>query len=565
MSEIPGNTSVEPHLRNLFAAIGLIWLCMFVIALTGYPNLVDNERRVGGYVLDAVQNGHWLIQRDATNAVASKPPMLTWIAGLVTLAIGRLTRFAIYLPSALGTLGVAWTVLYVGRKHFGWLAGFLAALTYLLSPMADDQVVTARYDGLFAFPVTLAAIAAFNAWIRGRGWTWFWVASAFATLVKGPLGLVLAAGGLVAAIWEWRSGNPLRPRGNHLLGIVLFFLLAGGWFALAYWQMGQPLIDKMLSSELVEQAVRDRKSLPFVGFYEPTLNVLTRYLPWSLLAAVGLWRVWKTPAADTETRRFERFLFCWFFVGLILFSVSAHQRGRLIFPIVPAVALLTGRELVRRLAAKGVEKILKLAAVVTVCTMGLFAAYHHWLFGYDRNVKNTLTMKEIADSVRSQVGEQFPLTYVVDSPYAVQFYLNSYRPLISQTQAVELLRGDAAAFVAVRDTNQFQMSLGTNGPPIHDLLWREILKGDDVHIVSNHPRLEWTEHMAAVIGPLKLRMDGVKLSQAHVNDFVFERQPKVENKVTLSNVSPTPQRVRVRFADGAVQERELKPGETWEI
>jgi hypothetical protein len=39
----------------------------------------------------------------------------------------------------------------------------------------------------------------------------------------------------------------------------------------------------------------------------------------------------------------------------------------------------------------------------------------------------------------------------------------------------------------------------------------------------------------------------------------------VENKVTLSNVSPTPQRVRVRFADGAVQERELKPGETWEI
>jgi hypothetical protein len=86
-----------------------------------------------------------------------------------------------------------------------------------------------------------------------------------------------------------------------------------------------------------------------------------------------------------------------------------------------------------------------------------------------------------------------------------------------------------------------------------------------VHIVSNHPRLEWTEHMAAVIGPLKLRMDGVKLSQAHVNDYVFERQPKVENKVTLSNISPTPQRVRVRFADGAVQERELKPGETWEI
>ena len=36
--------------------------------------------------------------------------------------------------------------------------------------------------------------------------------------------------------------------------------------------------------------------------------------------------------------------------GLILFSIAAHQRSRLIFPIMPALALLTGRELARLVA-----------------------------------------------------------------------------------------------------------------------------------------------------------------------------------------------------------------------
>jgi 4-amino-4-deoxy-L-arabinose transferase-like glycosyltransferase len=158
---------------------------MFVIALTGYPNLMDNERRLGAYVLDAVQNGHWMIQKEISGELASKPPMLTWLAALSTLAIGELTRFAIYLPSALATIGVALLLLTEGRRHFGWAAGFLSALAYLLSSAGDRQMMTARYDGLLALPVTLAAVAAFRAWQTGRGWTWFWLAGAFGTLVKG--------------------------------------------------------------------------------------------------------------------------------------------------------------------------------------------------------------------------------------------------------------------------------------------------------------------------------------------------------------------------------------------
>lgn len=564
--EIHTNTR-EPRMVFLFAVIGLIWLAVFTIALTGYPNLMDNERRVGAYVLDAVQNGHWLAQRDATGEIAAKPPLLTWIAALVTLAIGRLTRFAIYLPSALATLGVAWGILAVGRVHWGWLAGFCGAIAYMLSPLADNQVATARYDGLFALPVFLAALAAFRAWNSGRGWTWFWLAAVVATMVKGPLGVFLGASGLLAAFWEKRSGEPAPIRGSHFPGVLIFLAITGGWFALAYAQMGQPLIDKLIGRELVGHVVRDGDHAPGGGFYEPTLNCVTHFLPWSIFAALGLWRVWKNPSPDKQARRFERFLFCWFFLGLFVFSIAAHQRGRLIFPLMPAAALLAGRELARLLARVPRAKFLKLAAAITFFTLVIFGLYHYALLRRSRHVKETLGIKDLASAVRSQVGEQFPLTHL-DSPFAIQFYLNTMHPWVSPEQAAELLRGDAAAFVVVRNFSDLTGALGTNAPPLHELRrWPE--KGTAlVRIVSNHPALEWTRQMAEIIGPFSVRMEGVRLQRARENDFIFQVQSNAMGSVTLSNLSDQSQKVRVEFLGGktpAIQRRTLSPGEVWKI
>src|ERR1043165_8396412 len=124
--DAPPDAPVSP--RKLQLALILLWAAIFAIALTGYPKLLDNERRVGGYVLDAVQNGHWIMQRDFTGDIASKPPVLTWIASLSTLCFGRINRFSIYLPSALATLGVTLLLFSAGRRQFGGRAGFLAAL-----------------------------------------------------------------------------------------------------------------------------------------------------------------------------------------------------------------------------------------------------------------------------------------------------------------------------------------------------------------------------------------------------------------------------------------------------
>src|SRR5262245_5564674 len=320
------------------AVLGAISVALFAIRLTGRPNLLDNEYRLGACVLDAVQAGNWLCPHDALGDT-DKPPMLTWLSAATSLAVGRVNLFTLYLPTALATMGISWLLFTAGRAHFGWRAGFLGALAYLLSDVATKQIATARWDGLFALTVMLGALAAFHAWMAGNGWVWFWLAAAAATLTKGPLGLLLAGLGLCAAVWEWHSGTPHPIRGRQIPGIAVYLLLTLGWFALAYHRVGQHLIENMMGQELIGHIVEHE---PGRRFTKPMQTFLGGFAPWSIAAMAGFVRVWVAPAADARVRRFERFLFCWFAGGLLIFTLSPHTASRLLFPLIPASALLAG-------------------------------------------------------------------------------------------------------------------------------------------------------------------------------------------------------------------------------
>ncbi len=483
----PASASPAPASWRLYGPVAVLGVAIFAIALSGYPNLMDNERRIGAYVLDAVQHGHWIMQYDVTGAVASKPPLLTWIASLSTAAFGEINRFSIYLPSALATLGVALLLVGAGKKHFGWRAGFLAGLIYLLCPAGDRQFVTARYDGLLALPVTLVALAAYHAWTTGRGWTWFWLAGALGTMAKGPIALLLGGAGLLAHFWEKRARHESKLRGSHWLGLALFVAICGGWFYLAYQSMGQPLIDKLLGRELAAHATGSgMKEKMFVGFYEPAHAFLNNLAPWCAFALVAFWRVWKRPSEGADERRFERFLFCWFFAGLALFSIAAHQSGRLIFPLFPAAALLAARELAWWLRGWSTPRLFKTAGVFAACVLAFLVLYHHVLQGRSTRVQATLGMRGVATQVRATLGEQYPLVHV-ETPFALQFWLNTAHRLVKPERAAALLQGPEPVVVAVGDFPELENLFSTNRPVLHELARWPAKEPTLVRVISNRP------------------------------------------------------------------------------
>jgi hypothetical protein len=257
------------HLPRGYALLLLVTVALFIVRATGPSNLMDNDQeRPAAYVLDAAVNGNWACQSDWTGDIMSKPPLFTWIAAVATLPVGHANLVSLYAPCLMAMALTVTLIFRFGRNQFSWAAGFLAGLMYLAAPSGVKHIALARTDALFAATIALTALLGYRAWTRGRGWPWFWVAAALATLTKGPLGVLLAATGLLTVIWERfpaQTGSSFPstgvgraedsrqedPRGTsslagHLAGLALFLLITVGWFWLAYRHSGPAFIDKVI-------------------------------------------------------------------------------------------------------------------------------------------------------------------------------------------------------------------------------------------------------------------------------------------------------------------------------
>ncbi|MBI4987968.1 MAG: glycosyltransferase family 39 protein [Rhodocyclales bacterium] len=459
--------------RPLFwgALVTALVLAIYALRLAGPSNLeADAQDRNVGYVMDAVWQGHWLVQQDIRGRIMSKPPLHTWIASSFAAA-GGINSLTLTLPSALAVLAMALLVIHVGRQRFGMPAGGLAAAAVVLAPMMSKHIALVRTDALFALAVALGAFAAHRAWERGGGWTPFWAAAAVATLIKGPLGLALAAMGMLAWFWQ-RRGDPATPSpaGAHWAGIGLFLLLTLGWLLPAILSAGQPLVDKLFFEELVGQATGVGKGgFPGRNLPKPTLYFILRFLPFSLFAFYGLWRIVRHPAAEAAERRFERYLFCWIVGGIILFSLASHHRGDLLLPLWPAAALLAGREMARLTGYIGGRRMAAVLAGLTLFFLG--TTYWSYCLQAERQseeVRYTLAAERSARALAAS-GLDVKRIHHLDTPATLQLGLGTFRPWIKEDEALRLANAAAPAYLAVESPEDFPRLFGPGGPALREV------------------------------------------------------------------------------------------------
>jgi hypothetical protein len=284
-----------------------------------------------------------------------------------------------------------------------------------------------------------------------------------------------------------------------------------------------------------------------------------------VFACYGFWRLCRRPSADLRERRFERFLFCWFFVGLTIFAISPHQRGDLLWPIMPAGALIAGRELARltgnwrpRLAA------IALAAVIVIGLSG-FCIYYFHLVPRRQSIQRNIALKALASDLEHIAGREFPLTHV-DSPMTLQTYLNTLRPRVTPARAAALLRAPEPAFVAVTNVARLESERTPDDPPWFTLLPADAQANTSrVWIVSNRPALE-TDDFGLCFGPVYVRAHGFRLLEANDRAFRFHASGPV-GELMVSNEDDRSRRIRLevnREGRRTVHERLLAPGETWQ-
>ncbi len=434
-------------------AVGVV----FALRLAGPPDIRDKDQaRPIDYVLDAAADGNWLVQRDVGGDIASKPPVYTWLASASSLAFGG-NRFAIYLPCALAMAMVALLAALQAGRRLGWSAGLAAGMAIALALDTQKAVTLARTDAVFAACTGLAAWLALRSWESGRGWILFWLACAVVSLAKSPVGVLFAAGGLLAACWRSERPVPVeRDTGwQHAVGVPLLLIIGAGWLLAAVETLGLPVIDKLIGKELIGHATANDNNTPWLQtFWRPPLWHLGLFAPWSLLACVALWRLARHPPASPRRRRFLRFMACWLGFGLLVLCLAPHKRMVLALPMLLPGAVLAGAEAGRWLGRLGRGRQVALWAGLVLATLAGLAFYHHNRDPRKDRIDESRAVIATGDGLGRLAARGIAVTSAASLPSTIRYFTPGWPQRV----------GDAAQFLAAPGPGAVAVAVGTVVP-----------------------------------------------------------------------------------------------------
>jgi 4-amino-4-deoxy-L-arabinose transferase-like glycosyltransferase len=320
-------------------AVLLVAAVLFICNIWGYDLWAPDEPFFGEGAREMVVDGQWLVTHVNGKVNTHKPPFFFWLIALLSLPFGRVTSLTARLPSALASFGTVAMVLRLGRRtaseRTAVLAVFILATTYLFW----DKARSVQIDAVLCCLIWVA-LSAFEAWRAGdlegrRAGLVFWAAAALAVLAKGPVGLLLPLGIVLATlavdreIGKWRGFAPLT-------GPLLFAAICGAWVAATMlWGPAEYSVWGALKEHFVDRGIHGMHHAQPWWYYAKVLP--PQLLPWTFLVPGALVLAWR------RRDRMDRFLLVTVLFVVLFFSISTEKRTLYVLPAFPAFALMTAR------------------------------------------------------------------------------------------------------------------------------------------------------------------------------------------------------------------------------
>jgi 4-amino-4-deoxy-L-arabinose transferase-like glycosyltransferase len=267
-----------------------------------------------------------------------KPPLSYWMIAAAFRLFGR-SELPARLPVAvLGFAGIA-AVFAVARSALGDRAAWLSAGVLALSTQWFMQARYMTTDMVLSGWITIALAAFYLGFhTRRRGaYLLFFFAMAMATLAKGIIGVAIPCG-VVAVFVAWTRRFELLWEMRPVPGAAIFLAVVVPWFTLV-----QRRIPEFLHYFVVDQHVAR-----FLGHAGEHPAPLWFFVP---VIAFGFfpWIVHLSGAGFRSSARGDltKFLWSWFAVIFVFFSLAEEKLMGYILPAYPPLALLVGSSLAR--------------------------------------------------------------------------------------------------------------------------------------------------------------------------------------------------------------------------
>jgi len=325
-------------------------LILFVICYTFYffqlgsQDLYYAEAREGKVVLEMNRTGNIILPLTNGTTIPSKPPFFHWIGLIVSKITGSVDEFSIRFPSAFfGTLGIIITYL-LGKEIFNKRVGFLSAIFLATTITYVKLSRGARVDMTLSFFILLSLLFFLLGYKyehrRKLFFILYFVSASFATMAKGPVGIVLPSIIVFIFLITKKELKIMALRKEVLIGILIFLIISSSWYILALLKGGEEFFQKQIMKENINRFSGGGEGgygheHPFYFLFPRVFNVM---FPWSLFLPAVIYSFFLKN--NREKLKENKFFIIWFLSVLIFFSISVSKRAEYLLPLIPAGTIL---------------------------------------------------------------------------------------------------------------------------------------------------------------------------------------------------------------------------------
>lgn len=348
-------TSIAPRRARLLLLLIGAAAALFLMGLGRLPLFGRDEALYAEAGREMLAGGDWITPRVNGAPFFEKPPLYYWLAAISYRALGA-SPFAARLPAALMAILTVLLTARIGARAWGPRAGLLAGLALATSL----QMAMVGRMGIMDVPLTcltVLALLAYERWHTGTGLMGgvaLGVCVSMAILLKGAAGLIplgiMGADLAVGVARKARLGRSMALScGTALLAAAVALVLAAPWFLTMNARHGQAFGSTLFLHEHLKRMLQ-----PMQGHGGPVWSyfplILFGFFPWVMFVPAG------TRSRDSQSHQahfWRQLSMVWIAAVLVPFSLVSTKLPGYITPLFPALALLAGVGLDRRLRAPG--------------------------------------------------------------------------------------------------------------------------------------------------------------------------------------------------------------------
>jgi len=342
----PGSRWAPPIVAALGGLLLLPWIGRVPLLDADEPRFAECSRQM-------LLTGDWVYPQFNGKPRHAKPPLFNWLQVGAYSVLG-VSETAARMPSVLAMVGTGLLLFWFARRQRGRTVALLSLVVWFALPQTHLWGRMSVVDPLLTFLTAAALVSAFLGMeAEARGWKWYalsGVAMGLATLTKGPVGIVVPAGGYLLYALASRSFRRGMGRGGPYLALFIAVAVALPWFVAQWMRYGREYTDTFFGFDNVQRYTEPRDTLGPLGWLWPIPVVLLFAFPVSVLVPRMLRdavRAIRERASDDPVARWRLFLAGWLVADALLFAPSATRLPQYFLALYPPIAMLVADLLCR--------------------------------------------------------------------------------------------------------------------------------------------------------------------------------------------------------------------------